>query len=318
MFTDSKSEDRDRRAIDYLLGKLSDQEKIDFEEAYFADPDLFEHVCAVEQDLIEDYLHEKLSKEDRELFDQHYRNTARWEENAPFSKVLLRAIESEEVEREVDAAKEAIVEPRPTNKASLIGSRRFFMAAALVVITVLMAISSWLIFKTQMLERRLGAEEQKSAALENTEHDRSSQLERQRYHCESLFKEIQMIHVQFKSMVQDNKHSESFLVSPQSTRGSEPPQEITIHSGVRWVQLRLEIVGQQFKNYKAVVRPVGGEPVWLDLISSQIISSAPPTCAVELPTDRLKTGTYVVTLEGFADYSEIKYVGQYLFVIVRK
>jgi hypothetical protein len=56
----------------YLLGAATEEESVTIEEAYFEQPDDIHRLRSVEDDLIEDYLAGRLSGEDRGQFERHY------------------------------------------------------------------------------------------------------------------------------------------------------------------------------------------------------------------------------------------------------
>jgi len=65
--------DRDAaRARRYLLGQADESIADAFENALFRDDHTLEHTEAAEEELIEDYLGERLSTDDRARFEQHY------------------------------------------------------------------------------------------------------------------------------------------------------------------------------------------------------------------------------------------------------
>ena len=59
-------------AVKYLLGELSGAEQRRFEERYFADDHIFEEFLIVEDELIDDYVQEKLSPSERERFERQF------------------------------------------------------------------------------------------------------------------------------------------------------------------------------------------------------------------------------------------------------
>lgn len=56
----------------YLLGKLSDEDREEFERRYFSDEELFDKLQAGEDDLIDDYLSGDLSQADAGMFHQNF------------------------------------------------------------------------------------------------------------------------------------------------------------------------------------------------------------------------------------------------------
>lgn len=60
---------------EYLLGKVSDEDQEQIEGLFLTDPHARERVLGVEQDLIEDYLEDTLSADDRERFVARFAQT---------------------------------------------------------------------------------------------------------------------------------------------------------------------------------------------------------------------------------------------------
>src|SRR5256885_6148561 len=60
------------RARRYLLGTATDEESSSLEQEYFRDDAALEGLSAAEDDLIEDYLENRLTREEREQFDRAY------------------------------------------------------------------------------------------------------------------------------------------------------------------------------------------------------------------------------------------------------
>jgi hypothetical protein len=67
--------------VSYLLGELQGAEKEQFEERYFLDDGLFERVEAVNRDLIDDYLRDRLPRPQSERFGEYFgSNPYRWKQ----------------------------------------------------------------------------------------------------------------------------------------------------------------------------------------------------------------------------------------------
>jgi hypothetical protein len=56
----------------YLLNTLSEADREHFEIQYFEDDDLFQRLWMIEEELITDYIYDKLTLSERRLFDEHY------------------------------------------------------------------------------------------------------------------------------------------------------------------------------------------------------------------------------------------------------
>ena len=59
----------------YLLNALSEADRVQFEMRYFEDDDLYQRLQVIEEELISDYVYDRLTALGRRLFDEHYSAT---------------------------------------------------------------------------------------------------------------------------------------------------------------------------------------------------------------------------------------------------
>jgi hypothetical protein len=59
----------------YLLNALSEAGRKQFELQYFEDDDLYQRLQVIEEELITDYVYDRLTASERRLFDEHYSAT---------------------------------------------------------------------------------------------------------------------------------------------------------------------------------------------------------------------------------------------------
>jgi anti-sigma factor RsiW len=78
----------DERAIRYLLGELSPEERDQFEDRYFSDAALHEQLQAIEEELIDSYVRGELSSEQRTHFEQRFLQSPERREKCDFAKAL--------------------------------------------------------------------------------------------------------------------------------------------------------------------------------------------------------------------------------------
>lgn len=74
----------------YLLGELPAEEQEAFERRYFGDPELLDRMDAVEDDLIDDYVRNALTPEQRQQFERHFLDPRR-RERVRMAEALRRA-----------------------------------------------------------------------------------------------------------------------------------------------------------------------------------------------------------------------------------
>jgi hypothetical protein len=63
---------KDETIKQYLLNTLSEADLDQFEVQYFEDDNLYQRLRMIEEELITDYLYDRLTASERHLFDEHY------------------------------------------------------------------------------------------------------------------------------------------------------------------------------------------------------------------------------------------------------
>ena len=81
---------REERMREYLLGGLTSEEMEWVEEALLTDDSVFEELSALEDELIDQYIDNDLSGEDRAKFEQHFLVTPKRHEEVSFARALKR------------------------------------------------------------------------------------------------------------------------------------------------------------------------------------------------------------------------------------
>ena len=75
--------------INYFLGNLSAEKEQQIEEQFFADDHLFDLLQSVKEELIDNYLHEKLNKEDLLLFERNFLSSPPLRKQVEFARSLM-------------------------------------------------------------------------------------------------------------------------------------------------------------------------------------------------------------------------------------
>jgi hypothetical protein len=100
----------DEKIIAYLLRELTDEEREEVAEQYFADDDLHERMEQVEEDLVAAYVGGTLTPEMRARFERNYLTTTYRRENVVLTAALMDFAQ---------AGKPEIVEEKPTWQESI-------------------------------------------------------------------------------------------------------------------------------------------------------------------------------------------------------
>src|SRR5690349_10297548 len=81
----------------YLLGRLDDGAREKVEQGLLANPELFEELQVIEEELIDDYLNGSLSTGDRSQFERHFLSTKDRREQLSFGRTFHKYLRSKPV-----------------------------------------------------------------------------------------------------------------------------------------------------------------------------------------------------------------------------
>ena len=87
----SSTKEREELSIRYLLGDLSEKERTNLEERFFADDAEFQEMEIAEGELIDRYVRSELSATDRQQFERMLRTSPRLLERVEFARILALA-----------------------------------------------------------------------------------------------------------------------------------------------------------------------------------------------------------------------------------
>ena len=82
----------EREMINYFLGNLSPERERQVEERFFSDDRFFEQLQAVKEELIDNYLHQKLCDEDKALFEKNFLSSPTHRQQVEFARFLMNSL----------------------------------------------------------------------------------------------------------------------------------------------------------------------------------------------------------------------------------
>jgi hypothetical protein len=137
---------------DYLLGTLEAERRMALEERILCDPEVYEELLVVEEELIDQYVAGALPQFEQRLFETHFLITAERQKNLRFGRLLKRYVNSHPVlipHENLSGAVRQAEKAAPAKKSSLFlpslfsrGPALAFSAAAVVCIGIVFL--SWL------------------------------------------------------------------------------------------------------------------------------------------------------------------------------
>src|SRR5882672_1685586 len=136
---------------DYLLGRVSLQERAEFEEQYLSNDDLFEEVVAAENDMIDAYVRGKLAVAEQKLFETYFLSSPERRERVQFARSLMNYAPA--------ARSSAGAAETPVGGWQIFGGVPITRAQLALAAVVLLAVAgfSWIAMANQKLRHQLDA-----------------------------------------------------------------------------------------------------------------------------------------------------------------
>jgi len=142
--------------IRYLLGQLSAGERAELEERYFADDELFNELASLENEIIDFYVQGKLSEDQRQQFESYFLANPERREKVRFAKSLLNYVNPSALSSDLQEARPNLEAPQ-TSVLPMPASLSFMKTHGLrlaAVFLVLAAVVLW-VFMTNHPRRDL-------------------------------------------------------------------------------------------------------------------------------------------------------------------
>jgi hypothetical protein len=263
---------------EFLLGKVRDEEGARIESLFLTDPEAREKVLVIEQELIEDYLENSLTAEDREKFLQRYGQTAAQLQQLRITKAIkdwaLRenaSVPPVHDDRSLWSRLRATLRPKPA----------FVIPIAVAVMIVIVVGGVWL---NSRMKRT--AVEQELAQLNSP----------------ASLREVppQMILLE---------------LPPMAVRSVEKQNGLKKSADVRLVELRLPWIQKEYyPSYQVEVLKVGGAESFT-IPNLQAVGNDRSTIRIRLPAHLLSRGQYQVRITGIAENNVASPSEEYSFTV---
>jgi hypothetical protein len=282
------------RMLDYLLDRLPEPEREDFERRYFAEEPLFEQITSFEDELIDRFLASALSEEDHRQFTARYMRIPHLRKKVEFARALKGAAKS------VAAATSSrrVVSRRSWGDFLQFGSR-FNLGVAITVALVASVGLAWMISANGQLETRLRAA--------------NEELSRQRVLAQRLSAELNK-RESGRSMETAKPLTVAFVLLPGAVRDSGESTRLLISRQVELVKLTIELArAAEYKTCRAVLRTAEMEQVWSENVRPDIRA-----LELNLPARLIPSGDYILSVEGTTPGGEVEAQPSYTFRVVRR
>lgn len=311
----------------YLLGELSDDEKLRLEEEFFSDDEAFAQLQALEDELRYDYARGGLSGAQRRQFEQRFLALPGEPQRVALAQAVLETVAQVNLPRTPE--RKIVAAETPSFFRSLsafFGLQSSGLQIGLAAASLLLLLGgSWLLYQTvtlrgqveQLKVARAGQEqqrrelEQQAAAQRSRGEQLNAQLEAERRQRTELEQELAK---QKAAAARPNESAApatllSFLLTPGLSRDIDSTKQLTIPANVSQIRLQLKLKRPgAYRSYQVVLQNLDGAELWQRNLTS-------PT--VTLPTKLVPPGDYVLVLKGKAADGQWEEVDEYHFNTAR-
>lgn len=290
----------------YLLGELSEREQQEMERECSINDALGEALDAAENDLMDDYVCEELSAEQRAQFESHFLDSPERETRVEIARMLM----SSKIRDQVPTGPLVEEKPQAGKWKALFSLAAGFAAAAATVAIV------FFLVQNQQLRNELALT--KSAQLELQKRLDKLQQEEARLSSPA---QTQLEHPPEAPIV-------SLMLSPGLLRngGNHQTSVLSLPKGASTAVLMLRLdptnpgisVETKHSYYDVVLETVEGSKLQtLRALSSQPAPDGGKIVSAHFPSQQLRDGDYIVTLLLRSPGGERKEVASYSFSVIR-
>jgi hypothetical protein len=315
----------------YLLGEIAEPDRELIEVRLLTDPQYFNQLVRVEEDLTDRYVRGDLSRHEREMFENHFMNAPERRDDVAFAQALHSYVSAKAIGRTVAGG------PRAWTAFLTDLSPRWRMArnAALACAALLMTVAvAWLLMETARLQRRLVEVAAERAESRRLEQELTRRLDEQRSRGDDLARQLEISRSRLAQLDREiaglskaagSIQTEAGVVSLALLPGlgreaADTAQTRTaiLSPGAR--RLRLELVTDHPgpTRYRAEALTAEGDHVWSRDSLRERSTRIGKAVVITLPVALLTRNAYLVTLSGAGAGGNYERIGSYYFEVIRK
>jgi hypothetical protein len=310
-------DDEEQIIRSYLLGDLSEEEKLRVEARYFTDSDFYEQVLAVENELKYDYAEGDLSGEERRSFEDRFLKSRESQRGAEMAGLLLKKI-SEAAPPVVRSSSNRW----PTRLMSAIRFQSPVAQYALIALTLAMAATSvWFIYRIVYLRSEL---ERAEVARARDEERMESLLTEERARSHQLAEELERERNKQASPPGEIEKPVaipvvSVALKPGLEREGGKVKKLQLQPEVEQVRIQLDVRAEgEYQSFRASLQTADGEEIWSRSRLKTKITPSGRFVFLALDAAVLDAGDYAIILKGVTADGAIEDAGDYYLTIVRK
>lgn len=319
----------------YLLGTASELEQSQIENRYFREPNFYEEMLALEEELICDYLNNELTRAECRQFEQHFLATPRRHRKYESTRKLLAFIADQ-------GQTQAPVPAEPVKLGLLAFSVRWandFLVPRLGFLWTLASVAVltlgvWMLsIQVSAFRQQVEQQEARQAATQKNSPKTRVKTNKQRPETNSQRNSLAGMADQLQASLDDPPvilagGSSSVIAStiaatlkPSPLRASEAPQQVTVPAAASTLRLNL-LLGNtaraQFVSYNVVLKTLNGIEIIRRQNLSPQVTKSDKSLGIDIPVNKLGTGRYIAITSGITANNEVKHTEEYFLYINRQ
>jgi hypothetical protein len=282
----------------YLLGQLDPTQQARLEQQYFADDAVFERLLIVEEELLDAYVRDELPEAERALVKDRFLSHSAGRQLVQAARGLQQCLSE---------AQNRFPVPDRTPPLRWLTPMTATAAAAIVAV----AIAAWLAVTNRRLAEHLSREEARSRTALASERARAERLADQLQQERSARTTAE----QAAAALPRAGPVVMAVLTPGLLRDTGRATRLRVSSNATLVVLRLELGETARDGYRAILRTIDQADVWRQDLSTPL-PRGEASIAITIPAPLLRSGDYLLTLQGRVRDGAYEDVGTYFFRVV--
>jgi len=304
----------------YLLGELSEAEREQFEDAYFADDKFFERFLAVKDELLDAYARGELGEEKRLRFEKHFSETAPRRKQIDETKKFIGAITA--VSTKMTARNATAKSSWRTSVFDFFNSRSFAWQAALAVFLLLALGGTWMIVRRSQRPGDEQATQQPTpvTAVDQPSNENNNNPTQSPTPAE-MDQNVSPTPTPQKPLERPPKDSPvqmaSILLLPVASRDISEANTLRLNPDTQTARVTLVFKDYNYRNLSAEITTIDGASVWRQNGLKANPGSAGKSVMLQFPSAVLRGQDYIVVLKGQTASGGTETINEYYFRVRR-
>jgi hypothetical protein len=289
----------------YLLGEISEDEGDRIERRYLADRNFFDHLLAVEDDLVDEYVGQELGPEERQQFEHKLLATSTQRERLKNARNFHESMRPNRTRAKTNSW------------FGIFGYRIPAMAAALTLLLLTIGIG-WLLVRERQLNAVVQQMKSDRAAMQQREQELQTKLQEKERQNSELRDQLRNV-----PPSEPSKQSSltptiaTFVLSLTSSRGGGEASSFTLKKDIATVQLEVPLANTEYSAYQAELQSADGVSV-VKVSNLKLQRTANGNFVrLRISSRVFKGRDYVLKISGVSRNGQREDAGFYSFRIVR-